>query len=306
VDWPNLFGPEPPVPTVSNQRMPPSLGSLFSGFDHIIATDDPDVVVRRAVEVAREQIGFPRAGLFLLDRARGMMLGTWGTDISGQLVDEHHIMYVPGETELEAFRRSAEEHAPFTIFKDAPIIENRGDETVVHGRGWVAYTPIRSGQGSIGMLFNDAGTSGVPVNATKQGYAAILCALLGTLLNPLRAGRGDGSERSSESPGRRLVTAATAIIAENPGIGGKEVAARLAVNPNRLTRAFRDEMGMSVVEYRNRLRLDLFSQLLQTGRRNLLDAALASGFGSYAQFHRVFRAMRGASPSAYLARARAS
>ena len=67
----------------------------------------------------------------------------------------------------------------------------------------------------------------------------------------------------------------------------------------RLARVFKAEMGMSLVEYRNRLRLDRFTALLDTGHRNLLEAALAAGFGSYAQFHRVFRALRHVTPSDY-------
>jgi len=40
--------------------------------------------------------------------------------------------------------------------------------------------------------------------------------------------------------------------------------------------------------------------LLDRGRTNLLEAALAAGFGSYAQFHRVFRALRHVTPRDYL------
>lgn len=46
--------------------------------------------------------------------------------------------------------------------------------------------------------------------------------------------------------------------------------------------------------------LAAFDVLLDKGRTNLLDAALASGFGSYAQFHRVFRAQRRMTPREYL------
>jgi AraC-like DNA-binding protein len=40
--------------------------------------------------------------------------------------------------------------------------------------------------------------------------------------------------------------------------------------------------------------------LVDSGGENLLEAALASGFGSYAQFHRVFRTWRGTTPREYL------
>ena len=69
-------------------------------------------------------------------------------------------------------------------------------------------------------------------------------------------------------------------------------------------RVFKAEMGMSLVEYRNRLRLDRFAVLLDRGRTNLLEAALAAGFGSYAQFHRVFRGVRRMTPREFLRRSR--
>jgi AraC-like DNA-binding protein len=40
--------------------------------------------------------------------------------------------------------------------------------------------------------------------------------------------------------------------------------------------------------------------LVDSGGENLLEAALSAGFGSYAQFHRVFRAWRGTTPREFL------
>ena len=36
------------------------------------------------------------------------MLGTWGSDLSGRLVDEHQIMYAVSDPDREAFRRAEE------------------------------------------------------------------------------------------------------------------------------------------------------------------------------------------------------
>jgi len=88
-------------------------------------------------------------------------------------------------------------------------------------------------------------------------------------------------------------------------MGGKQIAARLDISLSRLARVFKAQLGMSLVEYRNRLRLERFSVLMDQGRTNLLGAALAAGFGSYAQFHRVFRALRKTSPRNYLRATRA-
>jgi AraC-like DNA-binding protein len=300
VDWPIILGSELPVPKVVSGSEQGKLSALLSAFDEIVALDDPDLILRRAVELVRERVGLERVGIFLLDRARNLMLGTWGTDLHGGVVDEHHIMYQVSDTDREAFRRFEDEGSHFTVFDNCPIVEHRKGETVIGGRGWVACTPIHSARARIGILFNDTGVSGAPVDESKQTHAAILCSLLGTLLDPARGSAALGSPLANESPGHRLVTAAVAMLAKDPALVGKEIAARLDISVSRLARVFKAEMGMSLVEYRNRLRLDRFMVLLDRGRTNLLEAAMAAGFGSYAQFHRVFRAMRHAAPREYL------
>jgi len=302
VDWQIILGPEIPVPRVVDQTVHGKLAALLAAFDEILALEELDAILKRAAELALERIGLKRAGIFLLDRQRNAMLGTWGTDITGQLVDERHIMYDVSDTDREAFRRAEEEGAHFTVFENCPIVEHHKGETRVIGRGWVACTPIRSTRAPIGMLFNDTGVSGEPVDEAKQAHAAILCSLLGTILDPVRGSLGHGAPATEESPSRRLVTSTVSMLAKDPAMGGKQIAGKLDISLSRLARVFKAEMGMSLVEYRNRLRLDRFGVLLDRGRTNLLEAALAAGFGSYAQFHRVFRALRHMTPRVYLRR----
>jgi AraC-like DNA-binding protein len=302
VDWPIILGPKAPTPTVMARSARGKLASLLAAFDEIHALDDPDAILRHAVELCRDRIGLVRAGIFLLDRARNLMLGTWGMDLHGALVDEHQIMYDVSDTDREAFRRSDEEGAHFTVFENCPIVEHRTGQTRIAGRGWVTCTPIRSTRAPIGMLFNDAGVSGELVDEGKQAHAAILCSLVGTILDPVRGSLGRGSAPPGESRNHRLAAATVGMLAKDPALGGKEISSALDISLSRLARVFKSEMGMSLVEYRNRLRLDRFSVLLDRGRTNLLEAALAAGFGSYAQFHRVFRALRNVTPREYLRR----
>ena len=66
-----------------------------------------------------------------------------------------------------------------------------------------------------------------------------------------------------------------------------------------LSRIFKEQTGVSISRFRNQQRLQRFLRLYGTGRRTTaLAAALEAGFGSYAQFHRVFREQTGRSPSA--------
>jgi transcriptional regulator GlxA family with amidase domain len=80
----------------------------------------------------------------------------------------------------------------------------------------------------------------------------------------------------------------------------EQLGSELDLSGSRVARVFKSEMGMSLVEYRNRLRLGRFSSMLDRSGGNLLEAALAAGFGSYAQFHRVFSAVEGTTPRNYL------
>ena len=287
-----------PTPMLMDRSAGGGMASLLRALDEIRGLVDTDLILRRAIEVARDRIGLKRAGIFVLDRSRNLMLGTWGMDLACTVVDEHSVVYGVRGTDSEALRRSEEEGAHFAVFENCPIIEHQGGETRIAGRGWVAKTPIRSMQGVIGMMFNDAALTGGSVDEAKQGQAAVLCAMLGTMLDPVRGGLG--SRSPGQSPSQRLVASAVAMLNKRPGIGGKELAAALNISLSRLARVFKILMGMSLVEYRNRLRLDRFESLLDRGRTNLLEAAMEAGFGSYAQFHRVFRANLHASPREYL------
>jgi len=305
VDWPLIVGPPGtgvPRPKVVDRPMQAQLGALLSAFGDVLALDSRDAILRRAVEVARDKIGLERAAIFLCDRTRNVMLGTWGSDLGGAIVDEHHIMYSLSDPDREAFRRAAEDGAPFTVFDDCPIVEHHGSETRVVGRGWGAWTPIVSARAPVGMLFNDAALSGAPVDETKQAHAAILCALLATILDPARGVPGTGNAGPGPSRRQRLVATAAAMLADDPTLAAQAIARQFNVTFAWFVRVFKAEMGMSLVEYRNRVRLDRVDALLRQSPMPIGEAALAAGFGSYAQFHRVFRKLRDAAPRDYLRR----
>jgi len=301
VDWSIILGADQPAPRVLDPSVSGGMAALLSTFGELRTLEDPDAIIRRAVELARTRIGLARVAIFLFDKGRDRMLGTWGSDLRGRLVDEHQIMYAVSDPDREAFRRAEDEGEHFTVFDDCPIIGHRGSETLIGGRGWVAWTPILSAHARIGILFNDAGLTGAVLDAAKQAQAAILCSFLGTVLDPVRSSQGPGNLRADESSSSRgRAIAAAKMLAGDPGLSGADVAARLDVSLGRLAHVFKAEMGMSIVAYRNRIRLDRFTMLLDKGRRNLLEAALAAGFGSYAQFHRVFRSLRHVTPREYL------
>jgi AraC-like DNA-binding protein len=90
------------------------------------------------------------------------------------------------------------------------------------------------------------------------------------------------------------------LLQADPDAGDLGTLARAArLSPSHLSRIFKEQTGVSISRFRNQQRLQRFLQLYGRGRRTTaLAAALEAGFGSYAQFHRVFREQTGRSPSA--------
>ncbi len=72
-----------------------------------------------------------------------------------------------------------------------------------------------------------------------------------------------------------------------------------------LSKLFSSELGTSITEFRNRIAIERFVEVYGDGSRvSLLDAALEAGFGSYPQFHRVFKKHFGCRPADYSERGR--
>lgn len=94
---------------------------------------------------------------------------------------------------------------------------------------------------------------------------------------------------------------ATRLLAEEEqAMRLEELAQRAGLSPARLSRVFKRQVGLSLTEYRNQRRVERFVRLYGEGRKmSMLAAALSAGFGSYAQFHRVFREVMGCPPARY-------
>lgn len=97
------------------------------------------------------------------------------------------------------------------------------------------------------------------------------------------------------------VQQAAMAIRQNPAdISLEEVAIIAGLSLSRLSRLFKQQTGIAMVTYRQQQRLILFKDIYRQGHRhNMTHAALAAGFGSYPQFHRVFKQFHSQSPQTY-------
>lgn len=297
-----------PMPGVRAEPPPPSrttestgVVSVLAAIDELAAYTTLDDMLRRAVELARECIGLERVGLYLRDPSGGgrIMRGTWGTDSQGSLTDERALYYECGGIDNAALKQVQSGGARWLLYENAPHISHENGECKVIGYGWLAVTALVVAGELIGILYNDTAISHGPVDEGKQVRTAVFSSLLANLILLKRGGAGrQGMSRDAErSP---LVDQVLRSLHRDPLVSGQELANQLSVSPGHVARSFKSEIGISLVEYRNRLRIERFFRLVEEGGGNLFDAASEAGFGSYAQFHRVFRRMLGTTPREYL------
>jgi AraC-like DNA-binding protein len=85
------------------------------------------------------------------------------------------------------------------------------------------------------------------------------------------------------------------------------LAKRCGVSEAYLSRIFKRQVGVALSRYRNSARLGRFLELRRAsgGVRTLTDLAFEAGFGSYAQFYKVYQAAYGQGPG-MLARSKRS
>jgi len=106
-----------------------------------------------------------------------------------------------------------------------------------------------------------------------------------------------GADPRAESFHPAVVRALALLRGSVPPPSLPELAALTHTSEAHLSKLFSAHVGVSVTEFRNRLRLQRFFELHGDGQsKTLLTSALEAGFGSYPQFHRVFKEHMGHAP----------
>ncbi|MGC4064056.1 MAG: helix-turn-helix domain-containing protein [Polyangiaceae bacterium] len=136
---------------------------------------------------------------------------------------------------------------------------------------------------------------------TSHSHVLLRAGITYTLLRAWEATQASPSILPGELLSAPLYRA-LALLEADARLSREDLAEQVRVTPERLGRLFQTELGISFIEYRNRIRLEKFLVIHRSGRMTLLGACLEAGFGSYAQFHRVFTEILGDTPSRRLAK----
>lgn len=86
---------------------------------------------------------------------------------------------------------------------------------------------------------------------------------------------------------------------ENP-LTLNEIAATLHVNPTYLSRKFREDTNMNIIEYINHKRIEEAKLYLHRGNKSVTEIAFLVGFNDVNYFSRVFKKITSVTPSQYV------
>jgi AraC-like DNA-binding protein len=275
--------------------------SVLAAVDELAARAEMDGMLKKAVELARKRIGLERVALYLMEPSgTGFMLrGTFGTGLNGETTDERHCAHECTRSEYEVLRRTQVSGGLWLGCDDSPQFALNDGAPVSIGRGWIVVTPLVAAGEVVGVMYNDTAISRAPVDDGKQARAAVFGRLLADLIASRRrtiTWKAPPREEERKPIVQRILSA----LSRDPVASGEFLAREMGISPGHLARSFKTEMGVSLVEYRNRLRVERFFATVDRGGSNLQEAAQEAGFGSYAQFHRVFRKLLGTTPREYL------
>lgn len=273
--------------------------ALSSAADELSACRDADSLLRLATQLARERMGLERVAFYMRDHraGRAIIRGTWGTDMQGEISDEHALFHELSKSDVDMLL-GLRGTGTFGVYQErAPRFAMQDGKSVMIGEGWLMTTPIVSGGELLGVMYNDSALTESSIDPLAQATAAVFCTLL-AILYLSRRGTIPWQPLPVESGHSPLVERVVHAIHRDLPARGERLARELGVSPGHLARSFKREMGVSLVDYRNRLRIDRFFEAVHRSGRsgNLLEAALEAGFGSYAQFHRIYRKFVGTTP----------
>jgi AraC-like DNA-binding protein len=154
----------------------------------------------------------------------------------------------------------------------------------------------------LSAIFKAAKTAGM-----KGDYEFANAALQYALLAAWQTFQFSGTPALLTNVHPAVASAARILSQSDEPVSLPKLARLSGISSARLSRLFKEQTGVSLTVFRQRNALDRFIRIFGQGRQySLIEAALRAGFGSYPQFHRVFRNHMKLSPAEYARQVRAS
>jgi PAS domain S-box-containing protein len=138
---------------------------------------DLDTFYKRAVELGLEAFGFERLGFLLYEPENSLAIGTYGTDIKGKLLAEHHLRFDPA-TLTGILERAMQREEHFVFDPDTELYSNMK----VFGRGSNAAAVLWNGRDKLGWLAIDNGVEHQAISQAQLEILALYALSLGSLL----------------------------------------------------------------------------------------------------------------------------
>ncbi len=139
-------------------------------------TETLDAFYRSVVQVGREYFGFDRMGLILFEAKKKQAHGTYGYNLKGELVDEHHLQ-LPLEQLPEIFKATMERGERFALDEQAQLYSDF--EPV--GVGSLATAALWDGE-LLGWLVVDNVLQQQPFSSIQLDVLSLYATTVGSLL----------------------------------------------------------------------------------------------------------------------------
>ena len=158
----------------------PLVGKVLSCSRELLSVQDPDQLLRSALELARSRLGVDRCALWLLEPDGSGFRGTWGTGIDGNTTDERDRTCSLQDLERD-LPCSFQELEGWVIRSDPHRLTWVHDGHHVEGRGWSTIHPVPGPDGNTGIFFQDSAIAEKPMDPDHQDLVALYCAILGQI-----------------------------------------------------------------------------------------------------------------------------
>lgn len=262
---------------------------------------DVDALLRAATELARNVVGLERVAFYMRDADAETVLlrGTWGTGAHGETTSEQGLFHEISLEHVVRLLQARSSNPTSWCRRQALLYASDTGRSEVTGIGWIMVTPLLAFGHLVGVMYNDAAFTHTEADPIKQALAAVLCSMVSAEY-ARRVGPLDWKAGIRRPRRPTLAQRVQRALAADLRCTGRALAREFGVSGGFLAREFKREMGVSLVEYRNRARLECFQRLMreQGPSLSLKQAASKAGFGSYAQFNRVHRSTFGVSAAA--------